>query len=981
MASNVEEPEDKYDILNIPLAKPKFLDPIPNDETGCSKTDNDETPIFSKRKMILRIPQQYTGEFMHLTVCKNWLVCLLKAPQPSTEVTLLRFFLPRALPPGEISLEKYLAGYKIGKLFLDPTGHHTLISLIPKSPGLSADFLYINGNGPKVRRIEKFKDHEITAVAFNKTYGTESSTGPILLGTSKGLIFETELTLEADKPSYRKQVYDLGLGRPKYPITGLEFNKVPNSNQYIVVATAPDYIFTFQETLRPEEKSLQPIFNSYINGTQSHGYEEAKTDLNYSVLRFYGPANEKFPTNWGWLCGSGLRHGEVAQSFITDEKFLQGDDLIPLNKDLEQRRHLSYEEKRLNVPRSFVLTQYHALLMYHDHITGICLLNQSIVYEEYFHEQMGKLLNILRDPFTGNIYVYTEKMIFNFKIVDEHRNIWQIYLNMGLYEMAEIHAIDDDSLNKILETKANKAFEDKNYTEAAQIYADTQLAFEEICLKFIDLEDKRPIITYVKKKLDKLPADADEPLLIMVVWLIDLYLTQINYPGRSKELKQEWQAEYDEFMQHFSVIKCVRANRADIQQLIAQHADPHNLAQFAIANEDYEEVIEQHIGADKYLDALHILQRQKNIDLYYKYCPVLMEQIPKETVEALMAQGRKFQISKLIPSLIAIDSDLHIAEITKYLEYCIYNLGETNQAIHNFLLRLYAEHQPNKVLKYLENEGHDTTLIHYDIHYALSICIDFGAKPACVFLYCLLELWSAAVEMSLEFDLKLAKETASKAKDDEIKRKLWLKIAFHEIKDNNDVKKALELLKECDLLKIEDLLPFFSDFEKIDDFKEPICESLKEYNQKIQELQHDMEECSKQADRVREDLQNIRKSCIRIEANDVCNNCDTFLLVKPFFIFGCSHKFHADCLEKLVVPLLSSEKSRKLTMLKQQLETMLTQSAAMGENSSATQKKRDQLKGDIEDIIAADCVYCGLMIETIDQAFVEDWDQVNVDWE
>lgn len=103
-------------------------------------------------------------------------------------------------------MEKYLAGYKIGKLFLDYTGHHMLITLIPKTPGLSADFLYIHGNGAKIRRIEKFKDHEITSVAFNYELGTESTTGPILLGTSKGLIFETELSLEADKPLYRKQV-------------------------------------------------------------------------------------------------------------------------------------------------------------------------------------------------------------------------------------------------------------------------------------------------------------------------------------------------------------------------------------------------------------------------------------------------------------------------------------------------------------------------------------------------------------------------------------------------------------------------------------------------------------------------------------------------------------------------------------------------------------------------------------------------------
>lgn len=475
---------------------------------------------------------------------------------------------------------------------------------------------------------------------------------------------------------------------------------------------------------------------------------------------------------WSFLFSS----QKIAQGFITDEKFLHGDDLIPLNVDLEQRRHLSYDQKLLSVPKSFVLTQYHALLMYHDHITGICLLNRSIVYEEYFHEQMGKLLNIFRDPFTGHIYVYTEKMLFNFKIVNEQRNIWQIYLNMGQFEMAEIHAIDDESHNKVLETKAEKAFEDKNYLDAALIYADTNLAFEQVCLKFIDLENKRPIITYVKKRLDKLPPEAEEPILIMVVWLIDLYLTQINFPGRTSEEKRSWQMEYDEFMQNFLVIKCCRANRASIQELISQHADSHNLAQFAIANEDYEEVIEQHIGAEKYLDALLILQKQKDIELYYKYCPLLMEQIPKETVEVLMAQGRKFQISKLIPTLIAIESPLHIAEITKYLEYCIYNLGETNQAIHNFLLRLYAEHQPAKVIKYLENEGRDTTMIHYDITYALSVCLDFNAKTACVFLYCLQELWSAAVEMALEFDLKLAKETASLAKDDETKKKLWLKI-------------------------------------------------------------------------------------------------------------------------------------------------------------------------------------------------------------
>ncbi|GBP98458.1 Vacuolar protein sorting-associated protein 18 homolog [Eumeta japonica] len=383
---------------------------------------------------------------------------------------------------------------------------------------------------------------------------------------------------------------------------------------------------------------------------------------------------------------------------------------------------------------------------------------------------------------------------------------------MGYYEMAEIHAVDNDSLYKVLESKALKAFEDKKYVEAAEIYADTELAFEKVCLQFIDLEDKRPIIT--------------------------------------------------------------------IQKLIAQHADPHNLAQFAIANEDYQEVIEQHISAEKYLDVSIYCRSKKTLNCIISIVRFLLNNFPKR-LSRLMAQGRKPDISKLIPTLITIESPAHIIEIIKYLEYAIYNLGETNQAIHNFLLRLYCEHQPEKIMKYLENEGTDSTLVHYDIYYALSVCLDYQAKTASVFLYCLLELWPTAVDLALEFDVKFAKEIASKPKDEELKSNLWLKVACHEIKDKTDVKKALELLEECDLLKIEDLLPFFSDFERIDDFKEPICKSLKEYNQKIQELQHDMEECSKQADRVRNDLQNIRTRCIRIDANDATRDPAAPPIAKP----------------------------------------------------------------------------------------------------
>ena len=43
--------------------------------------------------------------------------------------------------------------------------------------------------------------------------------------------------------------------------------------------------------------------------------------------------------------------------------------------------------------------------------------------------------------------------------------------------------------------------------------------------------------------------------------------------------------------------------------------------------------------------------------------------------------------------------------------------------------------------------------------------------------------------------------------------------ARHVVEKEKDIKRAMEFLHECDLLKIEDILPFFPDFVTIDHFK------------------------------------------------------------------------------------------------------------------------------------------------------------------
>lgn len=64
-------------------------------------------------------------------------------------------------------------------------------------------------------QLSKIRWQEVTAVAWNYSNSSRTSSGAILLGTSKGLIYETDITSESDSifqgslEEYWKQVIDL----------------------------------------------------------------------------------------------------------------------------------------------------------------------------------------------------------------------------------------------------------------------------------------------------------------------------------------------------------------------------------------------------------------------------------------------------------------------------------------------------------------------------------------------------------------------------------------------------------------------------------------------------------------------------------------------------------------------------------------------------------------------------------------------------
>lgn len=92
-----------------------------------------------------------------------------------------------------------MAGQRASNLFLDPLGNHLLITLTPKSPGFTNELLYLYREANIPKKCDKFRDYDITAIGFNYSNTSKTTTGSILFGTSKGLLFETEFSSEGDR--------------------------------------------------------------------------------------------------------------------------------------------------------------------------------------------------------------------------------------------------------------------------------------------------------------------------------------------------------------------------------------------------------------------------------------------------------------------------------------------------------------------------------------------------------------------------------------------------------------------------------------------------------------------------------------------------------------------------------------------------------------------------------------------------------------
>jgi Pep3/Vps18/deep orange family. len=113
---------------------------------------------------------------------------------------------------------------------------------------------------------------------------------------------------------------------------------------------------------------------------------------------------------------------------------------------------------------------------------------------------LGKLINITHDPVKGTVWAYTEKAVFRYKITREERNVWQVYVEKGEFELAKHYCKDNPAhMDQVLVKQADVYFNNKQYEKSAVHYAETHSSFEEIALKFLQVWEIDALKTFLKK--------------------------------------------------------------------------------------------------------------------------------------------------------------------------------------------------------------------------------------------------------------------------------------------------------------------------------------------------------------------------------------------------------------------------------------------------------------------------------------------------
>ncbi|KAE8911732.1 Vacuolar protein sorting-associated protein 18 [Phytophthora fragariae] len=931
----------------------------------------------------------------------------------------------------EIMIEPRVA---MSNVFIDPTGAHVLISMENGSN------FYLHTGSTRPKKIMKAQALQFTSVAWDRQSGSPEASEPVLIGMDSGAVFEAEF--DGGKEKSFKKVYQIS---NQGPIAGVAFEhwKLPSGDlrYYVMLTTSasgkrPTRMFQF---IGGGPGGLEAMFSEYTSPDKLR-FQELPGEVTTAELRFYAKQERERAKGFGVLTGEGVYHGEFVFGLSsTMENVATGTGLLAYPGKPEKA---SGSRGAWTPPISMAVTQYHVILLYARHVQVVSKLSGVVVMEETFDSRVGNVHGITVDDTFNTVWIHSNRRILEVVIADEDRDVWKLFLSKAVmgngddrdFEQALGVCRNGWERQRVLTAQADKLFDKGEYDRAAVIYAKTTRSFEEVALKFLEKETRDSLLLFLLQKLKSLGGDEKTQKTVLCSWIVELFLDKFNVlKGSAQDVDAHANLlfEFKQFLQD----QKTHLDPATTFNLISSHGRPDELVFYATLIEDYEKVITYHVDRGEYGAAIELLrsvETSKVEELWYKYSPELIIHKPNEVYEAWL-EAATLNPTRLIPSIVrhvhqksgggsdpasnTTKSRSVLDMAIRFLKFAI-KQGNRDPTIHNYLLFLLAKHPDERLLISFLRKKHNGKHL-FDIAFALRLCTQNEKNRACIYIYSAMGLYQDAVEKALQVDVKIAKEMASMPEDDETRKKLWTLIAKHTIDAGGEIKDAMNILKESGLLKIEDILPFFPDFVLINDFKKEICESLEVYNDRIEQLKEEMQDYTQSAELIRADMQKLRKRCAVVSGNQRCELTGQNILGKEFYLFPCSHAFHAGALRQEMQKHLNSFQRQTVKQLIQKLNELSTEmpastnffqrplsafpflnlsssekevmtpgaegisvaATAKAKNAAKVQsiaQEREMVQQKLDEIIASECIFCGeVMIKSIHTPFITPEDEAN----
>jgi hypothetical protein len=626
-------------------------------------------PVFDVQRVQLRF--DISSDFVAAQVANNVLILALSTGR------ILRFDLDSPEDIDDIDLPKKPSEVGvIRRMFLDPSASHLLISTT------QADNFYLHTQSRTPKSLPRLKGVQIESIAWHPSQPT-ASTREILIGAADGTIYETYIEPSTEfyrrEEKYLKTLYNVQDG----PVTGLSVD-LSSDARSLLVATSTRLLLFVNKGGRLDSGSIYPKLLERETPVIHHlkdAHPGHSALVTISETPHSSPSDSAPENVFAWLSSQGVFHGHLAAAVQTAETSpFSAAKLLPKSVIPPSQTSGGRNKPAVDPVTSIALTQFHILHLVEGRVVAINRLDGSLVYDQLVLDPGNAPLGLYADHKKNTYWLFTQREIFEVVVTDEARDVWKIMLRNEQFDAASRYAKTAAQKDTVATSSGDYLVSRGRFSEAAAVYGRSTKPFEQVALTFIDQGEQDALRKYLLTKLSVLKKSSTMQRIMVASWLVELFMAKLNLLDDTISAKAElseaapiakvqedlpsMRREFQEFVTRYKP----DLDRRTTYDLISSHGREEELLFYANVIDDYNYVLSYWVQRERWQEAMSVLTKQTDPEIFYQYSSVLMTHVAVDLVEVMMRQTN-LETNKLIPALLNYNkiTDAPLSQVSSVL--------------------------------------------------------------------------------------------------------------------------------------------------------------------------------------------------------------------------------------------------------------------------------------------------------------------------